>query len=359
MTRTAAARRPGLSLLEVIVALFVMALGMISLLTLFPLGAIQMGQALRDARAAETCSQADTLTRLWWQRDVVEQPGTEDVAFAALDDPRNTFDPTNTLAALTVADNGNPSYPVAIDPLGWQARNGLGVRQYRFAGGFAPPTNGLFPRRTMQWIAGTGRPAEFSFRTATMMDDITFAGDGTPDTGSTTVRVTISPGPPPVTVPTLARQGRYNWAAVIQRPVNANRYVADLKILVFDGRSPGIAPADAERAYSPTTPLGIGTTQIVLNVGATPPDHLRAGNWIMDGTLANAGAFGPTGVRNAVWYRIQTIDKDSLPNAYIIDLQTPLVRNITTASQFYAFKGLLEVFDRPQLAPPDYKKQVP
>ena len=339
MTRTAAARRPGLSLLEVIVALFVMALGMISLLTLFPLGAIQMGQALRDARAAETCSQADTLTRLWWQAEVVERPGTEDPAFLVLDNPGGT------LTALAATDQ-TASYPVAIDPIGWQARVSVASR---FS--FAQPVGGLFPRRTTRVIATSANPAAASFRAATMMDDITFNEQGLPDTASTTVTVGG--------LPTIARQGRYNWAAVIQRPVNANRYVADLKILVFDGRSPGIAPADAERVYSPTAGAMPGTSQIVLNVGATPPDHLRAGNWIMDGTLTNAGVGAPVGIRNAVWYRIQTIDKESLPGAYILDLQTPLIRAVTTTTQIHVFKGLLEVFDRPQLAPPDYKKQVP
>jgi Tfp pilus assembly protein PilV len=41
-------RRAGLSRVEVLVAMFIMALGMIALLTLFPLGALQMGQALKD-----------------------------------------------------------------------------------------------------------------------------------------------------------------------------------------------------------------------------------------------------------------------------------------------------------------------
>jgi len=352
MTRTPAARRPGLGLLEVIVAMFVMALGMISLLTLFPLGAIQMGQALRDARAAETAMQADTQMRLWWQQYVVEKglaTGIEDTAFTFFDNPQNGM-PT-----LPIPGDTNPaSYPVFIDPLGWQAFNGFPARQTQVAGG---GPGGLIPRRSMFWItndpANTAYPARssvlqtaFSFRTATMMDDITFNETGTPDTNATGTGMANL----------VVRQGRYNWAAIIQRPVNANRYVADLKILVFDGRPPGIAPLDAEKIGVPTAAGGppAVTQQLVLNVGATPPEHLRAGNWIMDGTLTT------TGVRNAVWYRVQTIDKESLgPNNYIIDLQTPLLRPVTTTSQFYIFKGLLEVFDRPQLAPPDYKRQLP
>ena len=41
-------RRPGLTMTEVLVALFVMALGTIAILTMFPLGMLQMGQALKD-----------------------------------------------------------------------------------------------------------------------------------------------------------------------------------------------------------------------------------------------------------------------------------------------------------------------
>ena len=61
ITRMPMARRPGLTLTEALVAMFVAALGMISLLTLFPLGALQMGQALKDSRTAETARQADSL----------------------------------------------------------------------------------------------------------------------------------------------------------------------------------------------------------------------------------------------------------------------------------------------------------
>ena len=87
----------------------------------------------------------------------------------------------------------------------------------------------------------------------------------------------------------------------------------------------------------------------------------------MDGTLANANVTsGLPAVRNAVWYRIQAIDTTVTP--WLVDLQTPLLRNVfpppaapgaPPATQFYVFKGLLEVFDRPQLAPPDYKRQLP
>src|SRR3954470_13764147 len=47
-----APRRPGVTLLEVLTAIFIMAIGMLALLTLFPAGALSMARAVRDDRAA-------------------------------------------------------------------------------------------------------------------------------------------------------------------------------------------------------------------------------------------------------------------------------------------------------------------
>src|SRR5262245_30461446 len=54
-------RRSGLTLIEVLVAIFVMAIGLMALLTLFPLGALRMGQAIQDDRAAHVCRNAEAL----------------------------------------------------------------------------------------------------------------------------------------------------------------------------------------------------------------------------------------------------------------------------------------------------------
>lgn len=350
MTRTHATRRPGLSVLEVMTALFVAALGMLALLSLFPLGAVQMGQALRDARAAETVAQADTHMRLWWQKYVVENatPAGEG-GYEALDNPRSaTWDNSHPINALLPDTATTPSYPVVLDPIGWQAYPG--TRQVRVSGGTAfpvavPPAAqyGPLPRRSLNWILTSGQPAAFSFRVATMMDDITFGENAAPDVASTQGGQ-------------VDRQGRYNWLAVIQRPVNSSRNVADLKIAVFDGRPPGIAPADGELMFAPTG-TELSPTQFV--VAGTLPDTIRQGSWILDGTLNNAG------VRNAFWYRIQGIDRDNLPGSTLVEVQTPLIIRpgaasaVDTNTRFYAFKGLLEVFNRPQLAPPGYKKQSP
>ena len=64
-------RRPGITLLEVLIAIFVMGIGMLALLTLFPLGALSMAQALRDDRLAHGGRNAAALA---WTHQVWNEP---------------------------------------------------------------------------------------------------------------------------------------------------------------------------------------------------------------------------------------------------------------------------------------------
>ena len=60
-------RRSAVTLTEVLVAIFVMGLGLMGILSLFPLGAAQMAQALKDQRAAEAGANAAAVFRLAWK----------------------------------------------------------------------------------------------------------------------------------------------------------------------------------------------------------------------------------------------------------------------------------------------------
>jgi prepilin-type N-terminal cleavage/methylation domain-containing protein len=52
------ARESGVTLVEVLVAIFIMGVGLLALLTLFPLGALDMAQAIKDDRAAAIAADA-------------------------------------------------------------------------------------------------------------------------------------------------------------------------------------------------------------------------------------------------------------------------------------------------------------
>jgi prepilin-type N-terminal cleavage/methylation domain-containing protein len=54
-------RRAGVTLIEVLVAIFIMGIGLLALLVLFPLGAIEMSQAIQDDRTAAFADRAIAL----------------------------------------------------------------------------------------------------------------------------------------------------------------------------------------------------------------------------------------------------------------------------------------------------------
>jgi hypothetical protein len=55
------ASQAGTTLLEVLAAIFVMGVGLLALLTLFPLGALEMAQAIKDDRTAAVANSATAL----------------------------------------------------------------------------------------------------------------------------------------------------------------------------------------------------------------------------------------------------------------------------------------------------------
>jgi prepilin-type N-terminal cleavage/methylation domain-containing protein len=58
------ARQAGSTLIEVLVAIFVMAIGLLAVLTVFPLGALSMAQEIKDDRTAAVASEATALSAL-------------------------------------------------------------------------------------------------------------------------------------------------------------------------------------------------------------------------------------------------------------------------------------------------------
>jgi hypothetical protein len=186
MTATRPTRRPGLTLTEALIAMFVAAIGLLALLVLFPLGAMQMGQSLKDERTAQVAAQADQLMRYYWRHEVQRDgripgfpdgpdplvfaftrpnmngfeiyPGTtppmnpDNFQIRASDRPNlagsppiylsvyssryrrplNAVGATPPLAPEPATNDPNfrwPSFPVVIDPLGWHPREGRAYSQ--------------------------------------------------------------------------------------------------------------------------------------------------------------------------------------------------------------------------------------
>ncbi len=329
LARTLATRRHGLTLTEALVALFVAALGLISLLTLFPLGALQMGQALKDDRCAQTAYKADTLMRVYW-RSMVENNIDPNLTLA-LTDPNNGS--TFMLAGGPPVTTGNTSFPLFVDPLGWRNTTSSSPSQAWLAG--AAGETGL-PRRTMQITMSPTNinPAVM----CSMLDDMNFEVDTA------------------VPVPNLERSGRYNWSAVIQRPQNAPNNTANLTILVFDKRSPSyVAPNEEQRFVLPAEesaamPYSLksysaGTSSAGMTLGyraGSARPTVTKNRWVMLHTISN---------KAISFYRIISVN-DETADELQLELQTPVSVDHadTTTTRAIVFGGLAEVFERPPLS---------
>jgi hypothetical protein len=137
-------RRAAATLIEVLVAIFVMGIGLIALLTLFPIGIISMAQAIQDERAYQCSVNATAYANALGLRydpwviqdlDPTQNPffpfgGTPPYPTGNLlgKDPStlvdaysnpNPFSATGTAPFLPQADSTGPSYPLFIDPIGY------------------------------------------------------------------------------------------------------------------------------------------------------------------------------------------------------------------------------------------------
>ncbi|HZU38923.1 MAG TPA: prepilin-type N-terminal cleavage/methylation domain-containing protein, partial [Gemmataceae bacterium] len=125
-------KRSGVTLVEVLIAIFVTAIGLLALLVLFPVGALNMAQAIKDDRTAHCAANAKRLANFW---DLRHDSSTGVFATTAV--PPVPADPTPWTLGATPANSAfetpsmwgcnaqfitvaaGPSYPVFIDPAGY------------------------------------------------------------------------------------------------------------------------------------------------------------------------------------------------------------------------------------------------
>src|SRR5262249_53532545 len=112
----------GISLVEVLVAIFVMGIGLMALLTLFPLGALEMAQAIKDDRCGHAKHNAAALIRSIWKTAVEANPSDPDSGITQnmlYPNPNPGGVPCRTLdGTINTPLLDAPSYPVYIDPFG-------------------------------------------------------------------------------------------------------------------------------------------------------------------------------------------------------------------------------------------------
>ena len=282
-------RRTGVTLVEVLVAIFVMAIGLIALLTLFPIGVLRMAQAIRHERCAQCAYSADKLAMM---NNIRNDPTVAPVG--ALDYFANPFqDPTK----LPNADPFGESYPVFVDPIGYTSS---------LAGGkdWVGATPGVLRRRPTQYT-DTLTKATATRNTFTLLDDIIFES-------TTTTNVNVpGPGTPQKAAGiTILRDTRYSWAYLLRRPQTSDRSVVDCSIVVFDQRPLALVNSLLsleEYVYLNKAYFNATKGTITLDYTNDVPPPLRVGDWILDTTIYKPTA--TTGAANAYFYRVTATEE--------------------------------------------------
>jgi hypothetical protein len=306
-------RRPAVTVIEALMAILVMAIGLLALLTLFPLGAVSMYQSIKDERCAELSINATGQYKAFGINNdpavVIASPSGTGTIF---EDPW----PLLTAGApgvpsLITAGYTGPTYPVWIDP--WGQYNGLwyvttstgtGANSVRagtnaaLVGAPWPTAGGIsqsIPRATVSVIPsppGTPAPWAWQVRWFTLQDDIAYLDNGTPD---------LIPGSNLV-----QREGRYSFSYVVRRPAPGITGPLDLTVVVYTGRSTGTDVNNkplGETTYGDST----GTTgtvawgakwdtvtstyqaepsTVTINwTGVPTKPAIRRGNWILDARM--------------------------------------------------------------------------
>jgi prepilin-type N-terminal cleavage/methylation domain-containing protein len=288
-------RRNGVTLVEVLVAIFIMGIGLITLLTLFPIGLLRMAQGILDARTAQAGQIADKLSIM---QNIRDDQAVRSIVVAPFDPYNNNgamnlpnpdvfFNPwpqNNGAPALPNADPYGESYPILVDPIGFIGS--AGSAQHWVAG-----LPGSLRRRPVGFTAAIPDV----FRNFTLWDDINFDG-------------TIVPGTPQISGVAVLRDTRISWAYLLRRPQTADRSVVDCSIIVFNQRP--LASAGDEYVYPNTAYFNPTNNTITIDYsgpGVIPPP-LRAGDWILDSSLYNNATMTPC-AQHAYFYRVVAIEE--------------------------------------------------
>jgi prepilin-type N-terminal cleavage/methylation domain-containing protein len=314
-------RRPGITLIEVLVAIFIMAIGLLALLTLFPLGALRMSQALQNDRTASCASAGANICDAFGVRtDPQYDPAGQPSLFVTPPSPGFQF----------AAQNGG-GIPIYIDPYG--VANGSGPLGGPASDLTAPtPATPGITRLASNVIPGaiaepTGAASQAA-RYFTLLDDMTFLDNGLPDTGGSAI---------------LQRGDRYTWAYLLHRspPSSTSGAAAvDLQIVVYAGRSTAVASGEATYAAQG----GTQQTSVTLTHPAGSPPNIHRGSWILDTSYDDATTIVPTFSVHGDFYRVISIS--TIDNQHVnLELQDPISKP-TGISAITVMDNVVEVFKR-------------
>jgi hypothetical protein len=313
-------QRSGITLVEVLVAIFVMGIGLMALLTLFPIGMLRMAQAIRDGRSADAAQTAYSMQLMQNFRDNL---GVNSVT-SGLDAPIADVFKNPYPAVFKDADPYGESYPIMLDVIGYVSAPTNSLSQHWVGSARGKGLSGL-RRRPVTYTNAVLFSQLDIYKSFTLWDDITFDS------------VTAPGSPQKVTgTNTVLRDKRYSWSYIYRRPNTSDRSVVECTVIVYDKRSLALSSnlGLAETVY-PDTYFNHNNNTITIgyNPATLPAPALRPGDWILDNTLVTNAA-GDVHSAHAYFYRVVAGEDFVIAgNSYArYEVQNP-IRGFVNASQ--------------------------
>jgi hypothetical protein len=332
-----------MTLIEVLVAIFIMAIGLLALLALFPLGALRMAQAMKDNRGTTSAQNAHSLAIA---QDIRNDP-------LVISDIPNGGSFSNlfanpgplTLAGTPVLPNADPygeSYPIFVDPIGFGVAP-LGNAQ-DWVTGYSPAFGGYLRRRPVLFTSlAPGGPQLNIYRNFTLWDDIVFDRFNIPGTPELT--------PAPALL--VKRDTRYSWAYMMRRPMTSDPSIVDCSVVIFDQRTLSLTNSlNLEEYLFPNAFFNPSLSTVTIDYSlANPPSPppVRPGDWILDNTY-----YSPrpgVGSANANFHRVVAVE--NLGGTIIrYEVQNPIRGHWANKNPagyvgtVTVIRGISEVFDK-------------
>jgi Prokaryotic N-terminal methylation motif len=292
-------RRSGATLIEVLVAVFVTAIGLLALLALFPVGAVSMAKAIQNNRASQAAANAAAIANF--------QNLAQDSTISS------SFISPSGLPAIT---GTGLSYPVYVDSIGKSITiNGLGNCPIIPT---APPASS--PGIPRQYASFATSSADI-IRWLGLTDDISFQTNGIP---------AMSGG-------FVERENRYSWCYLLQRPNASFAGQVKMTVVVYSGRSWAV---QGENYFNVDFQKG-STTVLVpwdSSSGQAKPE-IRPGRWILDATVLafpTTTVSSPSADPHGDFYRVVNVTEGVTYNnpvtgktlpAVLLELQTPILKS--------------------------------
>jgi hypothetical protein len=320
-------RRTGTSLVEVLVAIFVMGIGCLAILAMFPLGAMNMARSIKDDRCAQAAGNARAIAMaqsIAFDTQLINVVTTDWL----FNNPTSKTNPPPF--AFTTAPVTGPSYPVFVDPIG---NLGYAGNPQVWVAGVAGPANLALLRRTT--LSFANQPPN-QLKWCTLLDDINFATNGTPAQPNGFVD----------------RDGKYSWAWLLRKPEAGVPNLFEMTIVVFEQRSLSAAGLKTANEFLyQTTVVNANTIQLAWNAGYPVP-QVREGGWILDVTpVYNGAGKGKTVTANshAKFYRVVSVGEEGV-NTVNLELATSVLNAGDLSAPnppgwFVVFPNISEVFE--------------